>query len=41
LGHCAEPSIEPAHYAAVLELAAEADPVRPEVVEARAYVAAR
>jgi tetratricopeptide (TPR) repeat protein len=28
-----------AHYAAVLELAAEADPVRPEVVEARAYVA--
>jgi hypothetical protein len=28
-----------AHYAAVLELAAEADPVRPEVAEARAYVA--
>jgi len=30
-----------AHYAAVVELAAEADPVRPEVAEARAYVAAR
>jgi tetratricopeptide (TPR) repeat protein len=28
-----------ANYAAVLELAAEADPVRPEVTEARAYVA--
>ena len=28
-----------AYYAAVLELAAEADPVRPEVAEARANVA--
>jgi len=28
-----------AHYAAAVELAAEADPVRPEVAEARAYLA--